>query len=395
MPKLKEVIISITNRCNLKCKMCDIPWEKTEEIDASRWKKVIKDASLIGIETVVFSGGEPLLREDIFELISFTKNNGMNACLTSNGFLINEETAYKLSQSGVDVVNISIDGTREIHDRLRGKGAFDKAIYALDNLKKYKIETTIATMISRYNYECLPYVVELAKIHGAATIKFQPFSKVFLRDEHKGNDFLIADREIEKINQSIREAVLLSSNYGILTNPDDYLDKVPLYLAKKYYNANGGCKAIETSCPINSRGEIYPCWVLTGENELIGSIKQRKFLELWGSKRHNSITEKIKKEGCPGCMMSCYDENFNEESIEKTISVNIKMFKKKKLREYISYIFKKWQKRFKFYTTYPGRLNRIFRKKRPFNMQVKEEEIESALKEIDMIKKIFKKEARP
>lgn len=73
MLNLKEIIFSITNRCNLRCKMCDIPYGEIEELSTEQWMGVIKDASRLGAQTVVFSGGEPLLREDIFELISFTK----------------------------------------------------------------------------------------------------------------------------------------------------------------------------------------------------------------------------------------------------------------------------------------------------------------------------------
>lgn len=401
MSKLKEVIISITNRCNLKCKMCDIPEQKTEEVGISEWKKVIKDASLTGVETIVFSGGEPLLREDIFELISFTKTNGMNACLTSNGILINEKIAYNLSRAGIDVINISIDGSKEIHDYLRGDGTFGKAVYALDNLKKYKVESTIATMVSRYNYKYLPYIVELARIHGATTIKFQPFSKLFLSHKQKGDDFLITDREIEEINQVIREVIFLCSNYGIVTNPGSYLDKMPLYLAKKYFGVNNGCNALWVSCSINSKGEIYPCWILADKDKLIGTVKEEKFLNLWNSQRHNSVIEEIKKEGCPGCMMSCYDENFGKENIEKRIAINIKRFKRKGFCEYINHLFKRWQKRFKFYISYRGPLKGImrrfkgfFRKKGLFKVGIKEEEIEETLKEIDMVKKIFEEEAK-
>ena len=90
MPNPREIIISITNRCNLKCKMCDIPKNKIGELSTAQWKQVIKDAAASGARAIVFSGGEPLLREDIFELIDFTKNNSLGACLTSNGYLINE-----------------------------------------------------------------------------------------------------------------------------------------------------------------------------------------------------------------------------------------------------------------------------------------------------------------
>ena len=99
--------------------MCQIPQESTEELSTAQWKKAIEDISSLGVQTVVFSGGEPLLREDIFELISFTRNHHMNACLTSNGYLINKDVAFKLFRSGINVVNISIEGYKKANDYLR------------------------------------------------------------------------------------------------------------------------------------------------------------------------------------------------------------------------------------------------------------------------------------
>lgn len=399
MPKLKEVIISITDRCNSKCKMCDIPAEKTKELSSSQWKQVIRDASLIGAQTIVFSGGEPLLREDIFELIDFVKDNSMSACITSNGYLIDEGVASKLSQSGVDVVNISIDGPKEVHDYLRGCGAFDKALMALENLRRHKIEPTIATVVLSYNYKYLSYIIDLARQYGATTIKFQPFSRIFLNKRECEDYFLISDKEIKEIKQVIGEVIHLCNRYGIATNPRNYLEMIPFYLGKRPLDYI--CSTLWTSCPINSQGDIYPCWVITQKDKLIGNIIEDSFSNIWSSERRNSIIEKIKLEGCPGCMMSCYDENFGTEDIRKRIIINVKSFQKKGPYEYIKYKLKRWKTRFRFYVHYRGSLNMIvkrlkglFRKKRLLKVDLDRKDLEQALKEIAIIKQIFKKEAR-
>ncbi|HAB50810.1 MAG TPA: hypothetical protein DCE80_01295 [Ignavibacteriales bacterium] len=403
MPKLKEVIISITTRCNSRCKMCDIPNIKTEELTTLDWMRLIKEISVYGVQTIVFSGGEPLLREDIYELISFAKVNNLNVCLTSNGYYLDETAANKLYQSGVDVVNISVEGTKQTNDYLRSDGSFNKAIAALRNLKKCKIEATIATIISKYNYKDLPYVVNLANDYGVTTIKFQPFSKIFLRDEYKSKEFLIQEQLFDEVKKNIDEAAMLCNKHGISTNPQKYLENVPFYLIGESFASASKCIALQTSCPINSTGEIYPCWVLVKRDMLIGNIKGSAFSSLWGQKKHQFIIEKINKNGCSGCMMSCYDERFGKEHIERRIILNIRKVQQKGFFRYVENYIKRWKMKLRFYIAYSlsfkeivRRLSKVFRKPGKiagYKIDMKNE-FEYTLEEIRLAKRRLSREVR-
>jgi radical SAM protein with 4Fe4S-binding SPASM domain len=375
--------------------MCDIPKHHTEELTTSQWREVIKDAHLLGASTVVFSGGEPLLRDDIFDLIFFTKNNGMNVCLVSNGLLINRDVAQRLAQSGIDVVNVSLEGPSQIHDYLRGQGTFQKALLALDNLKRYKIETTIASTVSRYNYKYLSYIIELAKRYGVRTVKFQPISSIFLRDKPEIEDFFISQGEAEELSQIIKEVMLLCNKYGITSNPSLYLERIPLYLSKRPFNDNNVCVTLWTSCPIDSQGNIYLCWILSGKDRLIGNLRERRFLELWDSARHNFLREQIKKGGCPGCLMSCYERNFDHTgSLNRKMIMNVNLLKGKGFTRYIKDSLPRWQKRFRFWCSYRGSLKEVIRrrkgflrKKRVSRVQTKDKKVlEAKIREIEMVK---------
>ncbi|MBL7196841.1 MAG: radical SAM protein [Candidatus Omnitrophica bacterium] len=409
MPKLKEVIISITNRCNLKCKMCDIPYEKKEELTAAHWKRVIKDASFIGAETIVFSGGEPLLREDIFDLVSFVKNNRMKVCLTSNGCLIDKDVASRLAYLKVDVVNISVEGLKETHDYLRGENTFDRAVSALENLKKCGIESTIATVVSRYNYVELPYIVKLAAKYGATTIRFQPFSKIFVEDKKKEGSFFI-DREDKKKLQGIAEELIEFTNRcGISTNPASYLRAIPSYLSGKSIIPHDSCSALWSSCSINVTGEIFPCWAIGDAQKQIGNVQKDSLRELWDSPRHNQIRESIAKEGCPGCMMSCYDEVFGRDG--KTHRILFKLNKiritpwKRLITKFIYRLrntANQIESRYRFYKSYHGPLRNIFnrvlknaRKRRAAARNINiDNNIDKALEKIRLLEKAIKKELK-
>ncbi len=362
MNKLKEAIISITNRCNLKCRMCDIPHNKKEELGASKWKEIITDISLLGAETIVFSGGEPLLREDLLELICFSKGKGLKVCITSNGRLIDEEKAAELSNAKVDVVNISLDGPKEIHDFLRGENSFEKTISALDNLKKNGIETTIATMVCSYNYLHLPQVVHLAAKYGATTIKFQPFNILFLKEPKDAGFFLLPLKDKEKMESIVKDAIGLCNSYGIATNPRMYLESFASFLTKGLKLRSNYCPALYSSLPINCKGEFYPCWVLTEKNRLIGDLSKEKLTDVWASGKHKRIIRAIEGKGCEGCLMSCYDHNLGGSQIKDKIVRNVATVRRNGLKFFVMKKCKQVYDRVIFYRSYRGSIRKIVKR---------------------------------
>lgn len=312
MRNLKEVILSLTTRCNLRCLMCEIPLAPLQELTTAQWKKAIEDAAFIGAQTISLSGGEPLLRDDIFELISFGRSCGMETVLVSNGALICPETAKKLSQAGVNAVHISIEGGEETHDLLRGAGSFEKTVSGLRNLRESKIKTIIAATVSRYNYKDLPEVLKIASSCGCAMVKFQPFSDIFLRDKSKSKDFFIDKARAQELKNIIKKVLALSNEYGIITNPENYLNRIPAYLCGESSGSKNACSALWTSCPVNPRGDIYPCWVINEEDKKIGSLLEQGLCEIWLSPRHELLRQTLSKNGCGGCMMNCYDDIFGK-----------------------------------------------------------------------------------
>jgi len=347
--RLKEIIISITNRCNLRCVMCQIPlMQNNEEMATKELEGLISDAANLHPNSIVFSGGEPLLRKDIFELIAFANKHRINTCLTSNGTLVNDEIAKRLNISGIGVVNISIEGSESIHDSLRGKGSFAKAFGALEYLSKYKIETTIATVVCRQNYKTLPYIMKLAHQFGVTTVKFQPFSEIFLIKKEEGKDFFTSRNTLGEIKQSIDKVIGFSKEYKITTNPSNYLYSIPIYLCGLWQtHLHDSCSALFSSCPISAEGDVHLCWVLS--DRLLGNVKKSKLSKIWNSNEHKRLRQLTIEEGCPGCLMSCYDYNLGKYGLGQLLPLKAKKFKDPKfykrlyyrIYQYLIYIFGK------------------------------------------------------
>jgi MoaA/NifB/PqqE/SkfB family radical SAM enzyme len=140
------LIFELTNKCNLNCKWCGVK-KGSSVLSFSRIKSVIDRNNPKYVE---FTGGEPLLRKDIFKLIDYCKSKGMFVSINTNGTLINERNAGKIN---ADIVRISIDGTEKINDKIRGKGSFRKAVKGLNSLKKFnkKSKIIISTAIGKDN----------------------------------------------------------------------------------------------------------------------------------------------------------------------------------------------------------------------------------------------------
>jgi len=388
--------------------MCDIPGGKSEELSTDQWKAVISDASRLGSQTIVFSGGEPLLREDIFELIYFAKKNKLNACLTSNGCLIDGQVASRLAASGVNVVNISIEGSKGTHDHLRGEDSFEKAISGLENLRKQGIESTVALTVSRYNYEELPYILEVAKNYGATTVRLQPFNLIFLKDRASGAGFFIDEGDIPKMEGIINSFIAISKEYRISTNPESYLRKIPAYLAgRKSHPRN--CAALWYSCPIASNGDVFPCWIEAANNKLTGNIRDEGLYELWLSEKRMKMVSSIVNNGCSGCLMSCYDEVFTKPFSKAHLLDKAK--KVKKIASYRRFTNKAGQLlksqvttmklRYRFYASYRGSVSSLLKRRLPRILNKLQgpkktggDEKEMVLLEISRLKTKLEKEIR-
>jgi MoaA/NifB/PqqE/SkfB family radical SAM enzyme len=142
-----RLIIELTNRCNLNCIWCGA---KAGQNQTLSFEDVIYAIDKYKPVLVSLTGGEPLLRKDIFEIIDYCKSKRKFVELCTNGILISKEAAEKLN---ADVINISVDGLKEINDKIRGQGAFEKIVQGIENLKEAgkNKKIVLATVLGKAN----------------------------------------------------------------------------------------------------------------------------------------------------------------------------------------------------------------------------------------------------
>ena len=301
--ELKHMMLSLTHRCNFKCRFCDIPAMKIDEVDYKTLERVMKEAVELGADTFTLTGGEPLVRNDIFKILNIIKDSDIEIRLCTNGWLIDEKVAKKIKDSGVTNISISLEGREKVHDNIRRRGSYKKVLRAIKNLQKQGFrEINLATVISKKNLEELEYVVNFAEKHEIPTITFQPFSMAFLkkgdvkeiREEFHINDY-------EKLGNKIEEIIELAKNTGIKHNSDLYLRNIPNYFKGKVFNRL--CLAPFYELCMHPVGEVICCWEMP--NMGLGNVKDKSLKEMFFSKRREKFLQAILKGKCSKCLLSC------------------------------------------------------------------------------------------
>ncbi len=287
------VVWNCTNTCNLKCKHCyaDSKNKKFKgELDTKEAKVFIEDLGELRVPVLLISGGEPLLREDIFELIQYAKNYKIRSTISTNGTLIDKEMANNLKQNGVSYVGISLDGIGSKHDEFRGvKGSFDKAIIGIRNCLDIGQKVGLRFTISRDNYNQLENIFNLIKEERIPRVCFY-----HLAYSGRGNSMIEKDiTYVEKrlaMDLIMEKAIEFGKNVEILT-VDNHADAVYLYLqVKKKYpefgdrvweliQMNGGNRSGMAIANVDYKGNVHPDQFT--QHHIFGNVRERKFSEIW------------------------------------------------------------------------------------------------------------------
>lgn len=164
----KPVIVwNMTRRCNLKCVHCyarAVDVHGKDEIDTASAKRMIDDLAAYGVPVMLFSGGEPLVREDLVELAAYAVEKGMRAVISTNGTLITPPKAAELKKVGLSYVGISLDGLEEAHDRFRGKkGSFAKALEGVENCQAEGLKVGLRFTINKRNAAEIPGIFDILR----------------------------------------------------------------------------------------------------------------------------------------------------------------------------------------------------------------------------------------
>lgn len=319
--KKPVVVWNVTSACNLACVHCYASAGKGRsqgELSKKQGFELIEDLKGYGSPVILFSGGEPLLRKDLPELIEKAVKSGIRAVISTNGTLITQDLAMKLSDYGLSYIGVSLDGIGDVNDSFRGvAGSFNAAMKGIYNAMHEGIKVGLRFTMNRRNVGEVPKILDLMKAEGIPRICFyhlvytgrarELMEEDLTHEETRQTLDLIMDRTKEMIDSSPSVEVLTVDNHA--DGPYVYLrmksQKSPraqdvLELLKM----NGGnSSGLGIGC-INWDGEVYPdqFW----RHHVLGNINDRRFSSIWEDTSNELLMKlKNKKDYVTGRCRSC------------------------------------------------------------------------------------------
>ncbi len=290
------IVWNCTRQCNLSCVHCYASagnHKSPDEMDTGAGKAFIHDLADFGVPVVLFSGGEPLLRGDFFELADYARQQGLRIALSTNGTLINREVAGRIKDIGFAEVGISLDGIGSNNDRFRGRnGAYQAALDGIRNCIALGIRVSLRLTITRFNYQEIPAILQLTEDEGIDRVCFYHLAYSGRGGSLQKEDInhsqtrsvidLISERTRDMYQRNMRKEILTVGNHA---------DGVYLYLkAQKddpqragkilsLLRMNGGNNSGVLIGAVDDRGNVHPdqfWW-----HYRIGNVRERKFGDIW------------------------------------------------------------------------------------------------------------------
>ena len=322
------VVWNFTRMCNLRCKHCYEnagPKPDLDELTTEEAKRIIDEFKREGVVAIAFSGGEPLMRRDFFEIAKHASDRDFYVSVATNGTLITPEVAKKLKEAGVQYVEVSLDGFEKTHDEFRGiEGSWRRSVKGIKNAIAAGLDVGVATTITKYNLKEISEFLDFLEreIHPRRFIHFN-----FI-PTGRGKDIIEAD-----LSPREREE-LLDFLYQKLVDPNfkmDVLSTAPQYavtsltffdrfggpvVATHFINQRaaemlkgkakalapfiGGCGAGRLYIALEPNGDVKPCVFIP---IVVGNLREKSLREIWLS---SPVFKKIRerknfKEGCKSC----------------------------------------------------------------------------------------------
>jgi AdoMet-dependent heme synthase len=295
-PPLRLVFWETTARCNLTCRHCRrlkaLGTQGTDRYNTAHAKDFVDQVAECGRPLLILSGGEPLLRQDIFEIAAHAVGRGLIVSLATNGTLIDDAKADQIKASGIRRVAISVDGgDAATHDAFRGlPGSFEGALAGLRRVRERGVETQLNCSITNHNVHQRQQVFDLAVREQVAALHFFVLVPVGcgleIAESHR-----LDSEQVEEFLAWLVEQTVSSPIHLKATCAPQYF-RIRAKKGIRAQNAAGhpggrlmeaetrGCLAGQSVCFVSHEGDVFPCGYLP---MCAGSVRQQRLKDIWAS----------------------------------------------------------------------------------------------------------------
>jgi radical SAM protein with 4Fe4S-binding SPASM domain len=324
--KLDELWIYSTLACNLRCKHCLVSAGTSlkKELTTEEIKEIVDEAIKLGVKRFYITGGEPFIKDGIFELIKYiTKTKNRDLIVLTNATLFDDKKieALKKVMSPKLLLQVSLEGPNaEIHDKLRGEGSFDAALNGIKKLIGIGIVPIISTAISKYNEK------EIARTSRfLSKLGIKEHNLLWMHSKGRGannvNELLVPSDRIANIMKNLKKSY--KEQEVILDN----IESLKVRVRAKRGRKNDLCNNCYEKICVNADGHVYPCASLNGDPKFdAGSVRKKSLKEIWlDSKvmirgRGNSVHDKTECSSCYlqyFCGGGCTSHSYYASEVDK------------------------------------------------------------------------------
>lgn len=307
------VFWNITDRCNLSCTHCynkSGPDRLTAgELTTTEAISVIDDLADMGVPLILFSGGEPLMREDIWDLALHARSRGLKMALSTNGTLIKREVAGRIKECGIEYAGISLDGARaETHDRFRNlPGAFEQTIAGFAACREAGLRCGVRITLTKENCHELEEIVDLAISLGASRFclywlvpagrGIDSYSRLQLDKTEVTDALSLLYKKAKETDPATMEFLTVDAPQDcihLLASMEKDRSEDLADARKLLESLKGGCSAGTRVANIDAQGNIFPCQFARSPEFLVGNIRSQSFSKLWGDS-HNPVLARFRE----------------------------------------------------------------------------------------------------
>lgn len=269
-----------TNECNLSCPHCyrDSGSKDARELNTIEGKRLIDQIADAGFKIMIFSGGEPLMRKDIFELTRHAAGKGLRPVFGSNGTLLDYDTGVRLKESGALAIGISLDSIEPTkHDAFRGKqGCWKAAVEGMKNCREAGLPFQIHTTVMSWNYDEITRLSDFAAEHGALAHHVFFLIPTGRGASIEGEIIGVIEQEL-LIEKLLRKQQQISIEIKPTCAPQFTRIASELGISSRF---NRGCLAGISYCIISPAGIVQPCAYMDMQ---VGNVREESFAEIWSS----------------------------------------------------------------------------------------------------------------
>ncbi len=303
--RLRHCVWEITLACCFSCKYCGSSADgkkRVNELSTAECIDVAKQLANIGCRRVSMIGGEVFMRDDWDLIISALTSRGVKTCIITNGFLFREEHIKRLKAVGIESVAVSLDGPKEVHDKYRQEGSYDRAVRAIGMLRQGGIPVSVISTLNSENVLYLEEFLPIVKSFDIFAWQLQacsPMGNAAKAGIAYAFDFGRVIDFAEKYMRTVPFAMGIAHNIGYYTENEQFLRG----------NLSGasfrGCTAGLDAIGIDSVGNVRGCESMYDDSFIEGNLREQSLEEIWNNPDNFAYNRKFKPEMLTGACAKC------------------------------------------------------------------------------------------